>query len=234
MKLHSPEGPAGVLERHDDSLGGAGGHGEFSGQRVGVGDKRVIPPGPQGVGQPCEQPLTGMLHQRRATMHRLAGADDAAPQRLGHRLVPQAHPQHGNAAPQLAHHLKRDARLTRGARAGRDDDRGGLAGGDLGHRHCVVAHHLRRHPQFLEVAGQVEHEAVVVVDQQNRAVGHVRAYAMPNTRSRPEALCRVSVYSASGSDWATTPPPTPNTAHPFRSSMVRIRMLESNEPSHPR
>lgn len=52
-------------------------------------------------------------------------------------------------------------------------------------------------------------------------------------RSIPAALCSVSWYSSSGSDWATTPPPTGNVSLPPRRVIVRMRMLLSAVPSNP-
>jgi len=55
-----------------------------------------------------------------------------------------------------------------------------------------------------------------------------------SARNKPSALCQVSSYSRSGTDWATMPPPTGNCHQPRPAVIVRIRMFRSAWPSKPR
>jgi hypothetical protein len=71
----------------------------------------------------------------------------------------------------------------------------------------VVADDLDGLAELDEIAGYVEDERVVVVDDQD----HARP-GPPNASKIRLALVRVSSYSASGSDIAVMPPPAWKTA----------------------
>jgi len=102
-----------------------------------------------------------------------------------------------------------------------DHDVGGPQRRDLVEGDGVGAAHERVLAQLGDVPGEVVHERIVVVDEQDHGA---RAAIMPR------ALSRVSWYSLSGSDSATTPPPAwkytvfPATWH------VRIATLNSSVP----
>ena len=101
-------------------------------------------------------------------MHRLARSYDTTAKRRGNRLMPETHAQDRNLLVQLAHDFQRAAGLRRRARTGRQDDRLRPHRSNRGYSDRIVAHDDRLLPQPLEIASQVEDEAVVVVDEEEQ------------------------------------------------------------------
>src|SRR3990172_6624844 len=56
----------------------------------------------------------------------------------------------------------------------------------------------------------------------------------PNASASARALCRVSSYSAAGSESATMPPPAWKYACPLATVIVRMAMFKSMRPSNPK
>ena len=87
----------------------------------------------------------------------------------------------------------------------------GRIAADFVRRNRVIADNNSLLSQPPQIARQVMHKAVVIVDEQNHSSwGHRYCSA----RSNPSALCHVSSYSRCGEDCATMPPPTGNCHHP--------------------
>ena len=224
MELQPDHGPLSMPDRHHHVIGRAGRHGQARGQRRLVDHQRMIPAGGQRIGQAGEHALSVVEHRTDSAVHRLGGTHDPGAERRANRLMAQADPEQGNGRVKTPDQLQRAARFARRARAGRQDDRPGLPTRNIVWDKRVVADHAGRMAQPLEIAGQVVHKTVVVVDQQDHRSALIR----------PVALCQVSSYSACGLDWATTPPPTGNCHQPRPAVMVLIRILRSSAPSKPR
>src|SRR5690348_15078665 len=168
-----------------------------------------------------EQAAPVVADARCLTVHRTPCAHDAGAVGGADALMSQAHAEDRDCRPEAPHDVGRDAGLPRRTRSGRDDDVRGPECLDLLVRRGVVASYDGRFPQLAHVAGQVVHERVVVVDQQD----HGTRAAM-----RPRALSSVSRYSCSGSESATMPPPTWKYTSRPSTRQVRITMLVSSAP----
>lgn len=68
----------------------------------------------------------------------------------------------------------------------------------------IVSYHFRRFSKLAEIAGYVEDEGIVVVDDRNH---DAPAFPARNASKMRCALASVSSYSAAGSDIAVIPPP---------------------------
>ena len=114
-------------------------------------------------------------------MQQLGCAVDGAAERHADGLVAQAHPeQRGFGRRAGLHEGDRGARAFRGAGPGGEQDAvergGGVGDGGVGGQAVVVvAPDLRVHPELAQVLDQVEHEAVVVVDDREPASAQVTA-----------------------------------------------------------
>ena len=119
-----------------------------------------------GDGKPANRPLpswcTGDVRPWTGSV-----PDDPRRQTPGDRLVAEAHAQDRHLAVQVAHNLERAAGLARRTRPGRKHDRLRLHAANVGDVDRIVAHDASSPAQPLEIAGQVEDEAVVVVDEQD-------------------------------------------------------------------
>lgn len=209
---------------HDHAVGGARRDGQARGQRRLVDDQRVIAAGGQRIGQAGEDSLSVVKHVADAAMHRFGCPYDPRAQRCGNGLMAQTDAQQGNRGRKPPHYRQRTAGFARRARPGRQENRSRAPAGDVVQFQRVVAAHDGLLAQLLQVAGEIVHEAVVVVDQQNHR----------NASSSPLALHQVSSYSACGLDWATTPPPTGSCHQPRPAVIVLIKILRSRAPSKPR
>ena len=85
-------------------------------------------------------------------------------------LMPQANSQDRQPIAQSPHQLERTAGLDGRTGARRKNDRGRLHRQDFIDRDRVIAHDDRLLPQPLEVAGQVEDKAIVIVDEQDHSL----------------------------------------------------------------
>src|SRR4030095_10345930 len=126
----------------------------------------------------------------------------------------------------------RDARLTRRAGAGRDDDPVGRHRRHLVARDGVGAPHRDLRAALREVLHEVVGEGVVVVDHQD-ARHHSRS-AMRSAWTAERALFTHSRCSASGSESATIPAPACTKARPSRITTVRMAIAVSIPPEYPK
>src|ERR1019366_10028976 len=167
---------------------------------------------------------------------------------LADRLVPEAHPEDGDAGAEGADQLHRDPRLGGRLRAGRHHHRGRPALGDGGHRGGVIAHHDAARPQLAQPPDQAEGEGVVVVDNDDRIsqvplgqeelLVHDRRPSAPLSdghtasaaRTRSRSLLSISRASSAGSESATIPAAAWRWSRPWRTTAVRSAIAVSRLP----
>src|SRR6266404_4125354 len=157
----------------------------------------------------------------RFPVHRPPGAHDTGAVGGADALMPQAHAEDRDRRHEPPHDVGRDAGLPRLAGLGCDDDMRRLQHLDFLWRRSVVTSYHGVFSQLAPVAGQIVDERVVVIDQQD----HGTRAAMS-----ARALSSVSQYSCSGSESATTPPPTWKYTSRPSTRQVRITMLVSSAP----
>src|SRR5918995_4447730 len=155
-------------------------------------------------------------------MHRCTSPENLAAIRLSDALVAEANAEDRNRRADLSHNIGGNAGLLWCARPRRDDDMRGCQSKDLVDADGIVPSDQRRLTQLADIAGKVVDEGVVVVDEEN--------HWMTNVSINPRALSNVSLYSSSGSESATIPPPAWKYTCPFRSTYVRMTMLVSMAP----
>jgi hypothetical protein len=117
-------------------------------------------------------------------VQQLRGTDDVASERLPDGLVAQAHAEQGPLAADLAHHLDADAGVGGRSRPGAEQD--AVVGERLGGGHLVVAPHVDLRPELGQVLHDVEHERVVVVDDED-AGAHALIVPLPAALLRRRA-----------------------------------------------
>jgi hypothetical protein len=165
VELDALGGQLAVAHAHDHAAA-AGRHLEAVGHVV-VDDQRVVAPDGEGRGQPGEDRAAVVLDRRRLAVDGDV-ADDLAAERLGQRLVAEAHAEGRHAGfGEAAHDVDRDPRLVGRAGAGRDDRALEAALEQLVDRGTVVAHDLELAPQLTQVLDEVVGERVVVVDHEH-------------------------------------------------------------------
>ena len=79
----------------------------------------------------------------------------------------KANPKEREFCPKLAHDVEADACFIWRAGAGREDDCLGIEFLNLSQRDGVIAHHLALISKLADIAGQIENEAVVIIDQED-------------------------------------------------------------------
>ena len=122
-------------------------------------------------------------------MHGQRRADDLAAIGLAERLMAETDAKNRDGGPGGRDEVEANAGVARPARSGRQHDRVGRGGDDLGNAHLVVAVHADLGAERAEAMHQVPGEAVVIVDE--RDGGHARRFfvsalfwAAPRRRSR--------------------------------------------------
>src|SRR4051794_23091552 len=229
VELHALRGQLAVADRHDDAAAG-GGDLEDGRQRFLLHDQRVIAPHGQRRGDAREDRAAVVGDRRRLAMHREV-ADDGAAEGLGERLVAQADAERRDAGlGKPLDDLEADARLVRGARAGRDDDAVGPSLEQLVDVRGVVAHDVELAPQLAQVLDEVVGEGVVVVDDEDShgQSGCSAASAIASRTARDFATDSSNSYSGLAS--ATVPPPACTCATPSLTTTVRMWMHVSRSP----
>src|SRR5262245_42251362 len=198
MELESHHGIARMPHGHDFAV--FGGRGDVQvGREAGARDhERVVATRLEWAGEAGEDAAAVVLDARGLPVHGTVRAHDPGAVGGSDALMPQADSQDWRRGTEAPDDVDRDARLRRGARAGRDDDVGRPPPGDLVERDRVVAMHLAFLPELAHVAREIENKGVVVVDEEDHGT---------RAATRPRALSRVSRYSSSGSESATMPPP---------------------------
>ena len=108
VELDPDHGVLAVAQRHDHPVVGAGGDLQGRGQGRGLDHQRVVPGGREGVGHPGEEPGAVVADLAQLPVHQRRRAHHPATVRLPDGLVPQAHPEDGDARAELADQLHRD------------------------------------------------------------------------------------------------------------------------------
>src|SRR5215211_6575434 len=154
-----------MADRHDDAAA-LGADLEAAGKRVAVDDERVVAPDRQLARQRREQRAPVVDDLGRLAVYRLV-ADHVAAERLGERLVPEAHTERRHARlGEAAHDLERDPGLVGRAGPRAHDDAVGLAREQVVHVRLVVAHDVQLRAQLAQHLHEVVGERVVVVDHE--------------------------------------------------------------------
>src|SRR5271168_4557978 len=153
--------------------------------------------------------------------------------------MPQAYAEYGKLSGQLLNQLYRNSRFLRGTRTRRNHDLFRFARGNLLHGNFIVAMHFHGAAKLAQVLRQVISEGIVVIQQQNhlallRPLAGSAVCAASSARSSALVLFTDSVYSPSGVESATIPPPAWMCATPCLITMVRSAMQKSRLPAKSR
>ena len=106
-----------------------------------------------------------MPHRADLAVHGHRGADHVAAEHLANSLVAQANAQHRDMPGGGGDQVAADARVGRGAGAGRDDDGVRALGHGCINGQGIVADDLALLAKITKEMNEVEGEAVIVVDQ---------------------------------------------------------------------
>ncbi len=137
-------------------------------------------------------------------MHGTTRARHATAENAANTLVPKTDAKNWNATREFADNGSGYAGLHWRARPGRDHDCTRLERDEIGEADRVIPDDLRLFTELAEIARNIEHEGIVIVDDENQSAPEGSA---PKAWKSRCALARVSSYSVSGSDIAVIPPP---------------------------
>lgn len=145
-----------------------------------------------------------MRYIRGPTVHRATCTRHPSAEYAPNTLVSQADAENWNATRKFTDEGRRYSSLNWSARTGGDDQCARLEVNEVADADHVIPEYFRSFTKLLEIAGNVEDEGVVVVDDDNQSAPDVSA---PNASKIRCALASVSSYSAAGSDIAVMPLP---------------------------
>ena len=134
------------------------------------------------VGQTGEDALAVVVHERGLAVHHLGRPHHLAAEHLAHALVAEAHAEDRPHAGEAADHLVGQAGVVGGARAGRHEHAIGLEREYLLDGELVGPVDQGLGAELAQVLHQVEHERVVVVDDQ-----HPSAHGASTVAVAPDA-----------------------------------------------
>jgi len=179
MELDALHRPLSMAHPHDFALFIAGGDHELRRETGLLDDEGVIAHGFERGRKPLENALAIVRDLRGLSVHEAFGPHDVGAESRPDALMPQTHPQDGDAAGKILDGGHGYARFFGRARPGRDHQVGGLQIFQLFHRDLVVAEYgnLRSRGQLLTHNAQQLHqvvgEGIVVVDD-NEMNGHLK------------------------------------------------------------
>src|SRR4030095_16398949 len=158
-------------------------------------------------------------------MHESGGSHDFSAEDFTDGLVSQAHAKNRRGFVEVSDNVLGDAGVYGSSRSGRNDDARGLEALDFFDRDLVVAMNAKLLTQLAKVLHEVVGEGVVVIDHQNHSSNPRCARLIARIKARD--LLTVSMYSFSGTESATMPPPA--WMYPLlpRTTRVRMAMQES-------
>src|SRR5262249_9104851 len=158
-------------------------------------------------------------------MHESRRAHDFSAEDFTDRLVSQAHAKNRRRFVEIPNDVLGDAGVYRRSRSGRNDDARGFESLDFFDSDLVVAMNAQLLSQLAKVLHEVVGEGVVVIDHQNHSSNPRCARLIARIKARD--LLTVSMYSFSGTESATMPPPA--WMYPLlpRTTKVRMAMQES-------
>src|SRR5207302_3040263 len=237
VELHRLERKRQMPKRHDDPVIAAGCDDEVRRERFLVDHQGVVPRRLGGLGDPREDSLAVVPHERGLSMARLGSTHHRRPERDRRALQSEAYPERRNPPLRaLSHELGRAAGGLGSPWPGRDDQSVWAGVERRGERRIVGAKHRHLRAERTERLREVVGERVVVIDEQDLD-RHRRASA-PSTsstaRRSARAFARVSSSSAAGSESATIPAPASMRQTPSAITAVRMPMHVSIRPSNPR
>ncbi len=173
MELYPPNLVASMPDALDllSELGriGPGYHLQLRWEGLGVRNQGVVAGHGEGILQPSEDPISGVMDRGSLAMHDPTGFDGSASVRLTDGLMAQTDPQNGDERPQSLNELHADPGLPGGAGSGRYHDLFGVQVADSVDCDLVVADYPKISPQLAEELDQVPCERVVVVQHENHA-----------------------------------------------------------------
>src|SRR5260370_19922365 len=167
MELDAFDFVAAVAEAHDDAVIGLGGDGQLARQGFFLDDERMVARGGEGIRQLAENILAVVMDLAGFAMKQLRSANDFAAECGADGLMAEAHTKDGKLSREALDQLHGNARLLRGAGAGRDDDALGLAPGNFFDGNFVFAMHFDLATQLAAILRNVVGEGIVVVEKQN-------------------------------------------------------------------
>src|SRR6185437_7726924 len=173
MELHTVQRPLAMYEPHHQPVISPGGDAHALRQARALDDQRMISGCRKGIGEAFENAGAVMMVYRKLAMYRLGRAHDFSAHGLADRLQPEADAQHRHIAG-AAHELEADAGVIGIARTRRDHDALGPHRQRLVDGERVVALHEHLRAEFAEEVPEVVSERVVVVDQQEHGLSHLR------------------------------------------------------------
>src|SRR5206468_7656562 len=235
VELHRFERKSCMSERHDDAVVAARRDGKVGRERGLVDHQRVVAGRLRRVWNTREDALAVVTHERGLAVTCLGRAHHPGAERDRRALQSKTHAERRDPALGcLAHQLRRAPGGLGTPRAGRDHEAVRSRIKRCGEARGVGTHDFDARAQGAERLREVEREAVVVVDEQDRRHGDSSPPASSIARSSARALARVSASSAAGSESATIPAPASMRHTPCAIVAVRMVMQVSSAPSKPR
>lgn len=137
-------------------------------------------------------------------MHGTMCTHDASPENAPNTLVTETDAEDWDTIRKFADNCGGYTRLHGSAGTWRYDDCAWLERSKISDTDRVISDHLRLCTKLAEIARNVGHEGIVIVDDENQNAPDGSAPKASNSRF---ALASVSSYSASGFDIAVIPPP---------------------------
>ncbi len=153
---HADHGPPPLGERHHHAVGGSSRYFQRVRKRRFVDHQRMITACAERIRKPGEYAAAVVLDRRRAAMHRLIRSDDAAPERCGDNLMPQANTKNRQFVDKLTDDFQGTGGLLRRTWTGGKYDRAGPHRSKCVHVDFIMPDDARRLPQSLEVASEVK------------------------------------------------------------------------------
>jgi hypothetical protein len=168
VELHAHDRMLAVHHRHDLAVVERARHDAKRGRQTGrIDHQRVIPRDLERRRHAFEDAAAVVLDPRRLAVHRLPGTNDVAAVGLADALMSEAHAEDRCTVTEAAHDVGGNARLVRGAGAGRDDDVARRHRGHVVDRQLVAAANHGLRAPLAHVAGEVVDERVAIVENQD-------------------------------------------------------------------
>src|SRR5438067_2451540 len=162
-------------------------------------------------------------------MHQGRRANYLSAKHFANRLMAETHTKYGCGLMEASNHVFRDARIRRYTRPRRNHDPRRCQPLDFVEADLIIAIHAQFFTQLAEVLDEVVRERIVVIDDENHSpLSSSNPFcASVISRIRALDLFTVSMYSFSGIESATIPPPAWTYPLLPRTTRVRIAMHAS-------
>src|ERR1051326_550218 len=139
------------------------------------------------------------------SVHQGRGANDFSSEHLADRLMAETDAKNGRRLMKLSNDVLCNACIRRSARSRRNHNARGLQPCDLFQRDLVVAINAQLFTQLAQILDEIVGEGIVVIDDENHSSNPRCARLIARIKARD--LLTVSMYSFSGTESATMPPP---------------------------